>query len=337
MMGPLKRRKRFHRAHAAIVASLIASTTTLITAGTSSAQAYPTKPIKIVLPLAAGSPIDSMARLTASALSSRLGQPVIVENRAGGGGTIATKAVATAAPDGYTLLFVGLNHVFAPSLSKHLDYDPVEDFATVAMVGTGSYTLVVAPSLPARSVSELTAYAKANPGKLNWGFGTATGPHLFGEMLVAATGMDVARISYKSGAQVIPDIVGGRIQMNIGVTMNFLPLIQEGRLRALAVSSEKRDRELPDVPTMIDCGLPQMTRGFWSGLLAPAGTPVTIVNRLNREINAILATSEMTDSLRKLGFEPKVTSTKEFGAFLTDEIGVRRRPRRPGSWRNDFR
>jgi tripartite-type tricarboxylate transporter receptor subunit TctC len=321
-MGPLNRRKRFRRAHAAIIAALITSAATLVAAGTSSAGTYPTKPIKIVLPLAAGSPIDSMARLTASALSSRLGQPVIVDNRAGGGGTIATKAVATAAPDGYTLLFVGLNYVFAPSLSKHLDYDPLKDFATVAMVGTGSYTLVVAPSVPVRSVSELTAYAKANPGKLNWGFGTGTGPHLFGEMFVAATGMNVNRISYKSGAQVISDIIGDRIQMNIGVTTNFLPLIQDGRLSALAVSSEKRDRELPGVPTMIECGLPQMTRGFWSGLLAPAGTPVTIVNKLNGEINSILATPEMAANLRNLGFEPKVTSPHEFAAFLTDEIGV---------------
>ncbi len=322
MIGALNRRKRFRRTGGAVVGSLIASTVTLIAAGTPSAGTYPAKPIKIVLPLAAGSPIDSMARLTASALASKLGEPVIVENRAGGGGTIATKAVATAAPDGYTLLFVGLNHVFAPSLSKHLDYDPVKDFATVAMVGTGSYTLVVAPSVPASSVSELTAYAKTNPGKLNWGFGTGTGPHLFGEMFVAATGMDVGRISYKSGAQVIPDIIGGRIQMNIGVTTNFLPLIQDGRLRALAVSSETRDRELPDVPTMIECGLPQMTRGFWSGLLAPAGTPTTIVNRLNGEINAILATSEMNARLRNLGFEPKIASPQDFAAFLTDEIGV---------------
>jgi tripartite-type tricarboxylate transporter receptor subunit TctC len=321
-MSPLRRTKRFPRAYAAIVGSVIATCGTLTAVAASSAQTYPTKPIKIVLPLAAGSPIDSMARLTASALSSRFGQPVIVENRAGGGGTIATKAVATAAPDGYTLLFVGLNHVFAPSLSKHLDYDPVKDFMTVAMVGTGSYTVVIAPSVPASSVRELAAYAKANPGKLNWGFGTGTGPHLFGEMFVAATDMDVARISYKSGAQVIPDIIGGRIQMNIGVTTTFLSFIQDGRLRALAVSGENRDRELPDVPTMIECGLPQMTRGFWSGVLAPAGTPVTIVNRLNSEINAILATSEMTGSLRNLGFEPKVTSPQDFAAFLTDEMEV---------------
>src|SRR4051812_260269 len=291
-----------------VMPAVVAAGPILFDTGASSTEIYPNKPIKLVLPLAAGSPIDAMARLTATALSSRLGQPIIVENRAGGGGTIATKAVAAAAPDGYTLLFVGLNHVFAPSMSKNLDYDPIKDFAPVATVGTGSYTLVVAPSVPANSVGELAAYAKANPGKLNWGFGTATGPHMLGEMFVAATGMNVARISYKSGPQAIPDILGGRVHMNFGVTVNFLPLIQDGKLRALAVSSETRDRELPDVPTMIESGLPQMTRGFWSGLLAPAGTSMAVVNRLNAEVNAILATPEMAASLIKLGFDPKVTS-----------------------------
>jgi tripartite-type tricarboxylate transporter receptor subunit TctC len=294
----------------------------LIAAGAASAQAYPDKPIRLVLPLAAGSPIDAMARLTATALSARLGQSVIVENRPGGGGTLGTREAVRAAPDGYTLLFVGLNHVFAPSMAKNLDYDPVKDFAPIATVGTGSYTLVVAPSVPARSVKELAAYAKANPGKLNWGFGTATGPHLFGEIFLAATGMNVSRISYKSGPQAIPDMLGGRIHMNFGPTVNFLPLIQDGRLRALAVSSATRDRDLPDVPTMNETGLPQMTRGFWSGLLAPAGTPAAIVNRLNAEVNAVLATPEMKASLAKLGFEPKPGSPQDFAAMLRDEIAT---------------
>jgi tripartite-type tricarboxylate transporter receptor subunit TctC len=152
-------------------------------------------------------------------------------------------------------------------MSKALDYDPIKDFAPVATVGTGSYTLVVAPSLPIRSVQELVAYTKGNPGKLNWGFGLATGPHLFGEMFLAETGISVARISYKSGPQAIPDLLGGRVHMNIGVTTNFLPLIQAGKLRAIAVSSEARDRDLPDVPTMTESGLPRLTRvsgpGCW--------------------------------------------------------------------------
>ncbi len=303
-----------------VMPAVVAAGAILFYTGASSTEIYPNKPIKLVLPLPAGSVIDTMARLTASALSTRLGHPVIVENRAGGGGTIATKAVATAAPDGYTLLFVGLNHVFAPSMSKTVDYDPIKDFTPIATVGTGSYTLVVTPSLPIRSVQELVAYAKANPGKLNWGFGLATGPHLFGEMFLAETKINVARISYKSGTQVIPDLLGGRVHMNIGVTANFLPLIHEGKLRAIAVTSEARDRDLPDVLTMTESGLPRLTRGFWSGLLAPAGTPVAIVNRLNAEINASLATPEMKASLVALGFEPKTGSPQDFAALLADEI-----------------
>jgi tripartite-type tricarboxylate transporter receptor subunit TctC len=143
---------------------------------------------------------------------------------------------------------------------------------------------------------------------------------LFGEMFLAETGINVARISYKSGPQVIPDLLGGRVHMNIGVTTNFLPLIEEGKLRAIAVSSEARDRDLPDVPTMTESGLPRLTRGFWSGLLAPAGTPVAIVNRINAEINASLATPEMKASLVKLGFEPKTGSPQDFAALLADEI-----------------
>jgi tripartite-type tricarboxylate transporter receptor subunit TctC len=319
-MHALKRARR--SLSALVMPAAITAGAILIGAGPLLAQTYPNRAIKLVLPLAAGSPIDAMARLTASALSERLGQPIIVENRAGGGGTIATKAVALAAPDGYTLLFIGLNHVFAPALSKHLDYDPVKDFAPVATVGSGSYTLVVAPSVPARSVAELKTYARSNPGKLNWGFGMATGPHLFGEMFVAATGMDVARISYKSGPQAIPDVLGGRIDMNFGVTTNFIPLIREGKLRALAVSSQTRDRELPGVLTMNESGLPHLTRGFWSGVLAPAGTDASIVNRLNMEINAILATPEMILSLTKLGLEPKITSPQTFAVLLSEEIEI---------------
>jgi tripartite-type tricarboxylate transporter receptor subunit TctC len=303
-----------------VSSSFVAVGVSLIAVGSASAQPYPSRLIKIVTPLAASSPISLMARLAAPALSSRLGQPVIVENRPGGSGTIATRLVASAAPDGYTLLFVGVNHVFAPALSKNLDYDPVKDFAPIATVGTGSWILVTAPSVPVRSVKELVHYAKANPGKLNWGFGLATGPHLYGEMFKAVTGIEVARISYKGGVDAVPDLLGGRIDMNIGAIPALLPLIREGKVRALAVSSETRSPDLPDVPTMMESGFPQLTRVFWSGLLAPAGTPAGVVNRLNAEINASLATPEMKASLTKIGFEPKTGSPQDFGALLVDDI-----------------
>jgi tripartite-type tricarboxylate transporter receptor subunit TctC len=290
--------------------------------GASSAQTHPSKPIKFIVPLASGSPIDAMARLAAPALSLRLGQTVVVENRPGGGGTISTKEVARAAPDGHTLLFVGVNHVFAPAMSKDVGYDPVKDFAAIATVGSVSWILVVAPSVPVGSVKELVAYAKANPGKLNWGFGQATGPHLFGELFNAATGIELARIPYKGGPQAIPDMLGGRIDLNIGVTANLLPLIRDGKLRALAVTSEARDPDLPDVPTMSESGLPRLTRTAWSGLLGPAGTPLEIVNRLNAEIHASMNTPEMKVSMARLGFQPKTGSPQDFAALIADEIAT---------------
>ena len=302
------------------VASLGVAALGVIASGASSNQTYPSRLIKLVVPLAAGGPADVMARLIAPALSARLGQTVIVENRAGGGGMIGTREVAHAAPDGYTLLFAGANHTLGPALSRNLGYDPIKDFTPIATVGSGSFVLILTPSVPARSVQELVDYAKANPGRLNWGFGQGTGPHLFGEMFLAATGIDVAKISYKAGPQVIPDMLGERVHMNFNVTSFVLPLVRDGKLRAIAVTSEVRSPDLLDVPTMAEAGLPRLTRGFWTALLGPAGTPPGIVTRLNAEINASLATSEMKASLATLGYEPKPGSPQELAALLAEEI-----------------
>jgi tripartite-type tricarboxylate transporter receptor subunit TctC len=320
-MSSMQNWKRVGKALGSIVLAAAAAVgASLIAHDGASAESYPSRPIKFVLPLAAGSPIDVVARLAAQALSSRVGQPIVVENRPGGGGVIGTKDVMRATPDGYTLLFVGVNHVFASAMSRNVDYDPVKDFAPIATVATGSWILVVAPSVPAKSIKELVAYAKTSPGKLNWGFGQATGPHLFGEMFLAATGIEVAKIPYKAGPQTLPDMLGGRVHMNIGAIPALLPLIREGKVRALAVSSETRSPDLPDVPTMIESGLPSLTLGAWSGLLAPAGTPAGIVNRLNAEIDASLATPEMKASLMRVGFGPKIASPTDFARLLTDEI-----------------
>jgi tripartite-type tricarboxylate transporter receptor subunit TctC len=169
-------------------------------------------------------------------------------------------------------------------------------------------------------VQELVAYAKAHPDTLNWGYGINTGPHFLGEMFKLETGIKVNNISYKGGAQVLPDMLGGRIQMNFATTSTLLPLIRDGKLRALAVTSEARDPELPDVPTMAEQGLPRLTRGFWAGLLAPAATPAPIVNRLNAETDAALKSPAMAANLTKLGFEPKATSPQDLKALIADEI-----------------
>jgi len=305
--------------HGVAVAGLATLGLSLI-ATASTTQNYPNKLIKLVVPLIAGGPPDVMARLTAPALSARVGQTVIVENRAGGGGTIGTREVARALPDGYTLLFAGANHTLGPALNKNLGYDPINDFAPIATVGSGSWILVVSPSLPARSLKELVEYAKANPRKVNWGFGVGAGPSLLGEMFVSATGIDVARVSYKGGPQAIADMLGGHVHMNFSTTAAVLPLIREGKLRPLVVTSAARSTDLPDVPTMAESGLPRLTRGFWTGLLGPAGTPAAIVSRLNTEINASLATDDMQMSLAKLGYETKAGSPQDFASQLSEEI-----------------
>jgi len=288
-------------------------------AGGAPAQTYPSKLIKLICPLPSGSVIDVLARLVAPDLSSRLGKPVIVENRPGGGFTIATKEVARSAPDGHTLLVASVNHLL---VSKSLGYDPVTDFAPVGTFATYPWVLVVRPAVPARSVKELIDYANANPGKLNWGVSLGSGPHLLGEMFKIATGIDVAMIPYKSGTQAVPDMLGGRIDMNVATVSNLLPLIRQGKLRALAITSGARNEDLPDVPTMTESGFPRLTRGSWAGLLAPAGTTAHIVSKLNVEINASVTTPAMKAAMKTLDFEPKIGSPQEFAAFIGDEIGA---------------
>ena len=284
------------------------------------AQTYPSKLIKFVVPLSAGSPVDVIARIVAPALSTQLKQTVIVENRPGGGTTLGTKAVATAAPDGYTLLFASATHSLGPALLKNPGYDPLNDFTPIATVGSGSWVLVVSPSVPAYSVKELITHAKANPGKLNWGFGRNAGPHLLGELFVLATGIDVNRVPYRSGADAVPDMLGGRVQMNFGTIEGLSQLVQEGKLRALVVTGATRSPSLPDVPTMTEAGFPRLTRGFWAGLLAPAGTPADIVGRLNTEINAALAMSDTRASLMKVGTEPRGGSPQDLASLIADEV-----------------
>jgi tripartite-type tricarboxylate transporter receptor subunit TctC len=228
--------------------------------------------------------------------------------------------VATAPPDGYTLLFASATHTLGPALLKNPGYDPIKDFSPIAQVGTGSWVLVVSPSVPTKSVSELVAHAKANPGTLNWGFGRNAGPHLLGELFVLATGIDVNKVPYRSGADAIPEILGGRMQMSFGTVETLAPLVQEGKLRALAVTGETRSDSLPEIPTMNEIGFPQLTRGFWAGLLAPAGTPAGIIHRLNAEINATLATPEVKVSLMKLGVEPRGGSPEDLGLLLGNEV-----------------
>jgi tripartite-type tricarboxylate transporter receptor subunit TctC len=215
------------------------------------------------------------------------------------------------------LLFGAIGDVFA---SKIIGRDPAKDFVPVGTASSLAWVLVVRPALPVTSVRQLIDHAKANPGKLNWGFGQGTAPHMYGEMFKAATGIDVAGIPYKSGSLAVPDMLGGRIDMNFGTISNLLPLIREGKVRAIAITSEARRPDLPDVATMAESGFPQLTRGDWTGIWAPRGTPANIVMRLNSEINAGVTTPEMKAAMKKLDFEPKVGSPQDFAKFIVAEM-----------------
>jgi tripartite-type tricarboxylate transporter receptor subunit TctC len=221
------------------------------------AQSYPNKLIKLILPYTAGSPNDVLARLVTPALSSQLGQTVVIENRPGGGTSIGARAVMTAEPDGYTLLWSNSpSHFIAPAVSTTFSYDPLKDFTPIVSIGSNANVLVVVPSVPANTLSEFIAYAKANPGKLNFGYGQGTTPHLVGALFKLETGIELAFVPYKGGAPAVTDMLGGHIQMNIGTSSTLRPLIREGRLRALAVTGTARMAELPEVPTMIESGYP---------------------------------------------------------------------------------
>jgi tripartite-type tricarboxylate transporter receptor subunit TctC len=286
---------------------------------TAQAQPYPNKPVKIVVPLTPGSPVDVVGRLVGQHMSTVLKQPVIVENRPGAGATIGARSVAGAEPDGYTLLHSAANHVIAPSAYKNLSYDPIKDFSPVGAVATSPFVVVVTPSLPVRTVPELIAYAKANPGKLNWGYGLGTSPHLIGELFKHITRTDIAAIPYKGGAQAVTDMLGGQIHMNIGTTATLVPLVQSGKLRAIAVIGEGRYPDLPDVPTMAESGVP-LALTFWTGLLAPAGVPAEIVGKLNATLNDVLRSRELKDSMAKLGVQPNPGTPQDFGNFLLAEM-----------------
>ena len=284
-------------------------------------QSYPDRTIKIVVSYPAGGPTDVMARLIAQRLSASFGRAVIVDNRPGAGGTIGTKVVASSRPDGYTLQLANLGAlVISSALYKTLDYDPLKSFTPVAIAGISSFALVAIPTVPAKTVPELIAYAKANPGKLNHGAVLSASPHMLGELFKVRSGTDIVFVPYKGTAPAMTDLIGGQIQLAFEAKSALLPLIQQGKLRALAVTSETRWLELPDVPTMSEIGFADLTSSFWQGVVAPAGTPASIISKLNVTINNGVKSSEMQASFAKLGLDAKTGSPEEFGAIIASDI-----------------
>ena len=260
--------------------------------GAARAQAYPERPVKIIVPTPPGGPVDVIARITANYLQTALGKGFVIENRAGAGNTIGSRDAAEATPDGYTLLYSAASGlIIAPLLHPNAGYDPLVSYDPIALVGASSNILVVNPSVPAKTVQELVAYAKANPGKVNFSSGgIGVLPHLIGEMFKARAGIDIVHVPYKGGGPSINDVVAGNVQMTFEGTSVLLPLIQAGRLRALAVTTAKRIPQLPDVPTMVESGFPNFVSTSWTGLLAPAHTPQAIIAKLNAAINEGLKT-----------------------------------------------
>ena len=284
------------------------------------ADGFPSKPVRIIVPYTPGSPNDVMARLLAQHLQAKLGQAAVIDNKPGGGTTIGSKVAAGAPADGYTLLFASSALVIEPIMTKQIEYDPQKDFAPIAFVARTSLLLTINDQVPANSVDEFVAYAKANPGKLSLGFAQGTVSQLAAEYFNRLHGLDITSVPYRGGALVIPDMLGGRIHIYWPSPATVLPLIRAGRIKALATSSPERVSDLPDVPTMKELGLDQLSLEFWDGVWAPAGVPADIVEKLNAAINAALQSPEMVASMKQLGFESRIGSPQDFAAFVAAEI-----------------
>ena len=287
------------------------------------AQTYPAKPIRIVVPYTPGSPVDVLGRVLAQNLSTQFAQSVIVDNRPGAGTTIGSKFVAAAAPDGYSLLLVGTaNLAYTPHLYPDAGYDTLKSFTPIATLVIWSHVLIATPQLPAKNLRELVDLAKSQPGRITLGYGLATVPHILAETLRLTTKADITGVPFKGGAQAVSEMLGGRIDLNFGTVATLLPLIKQGKVKALAFTGRTRSTDLPDVPTSAEGGFADV--GFnpdvCEAMFAPAGTPSTVVNRLNAALIAGLASPEMKATLTKFGFEPKPGSAQESATFMLDQV-----------------
>jgi tripartite-type tricarboxylate transporter receptor subunit TctC len=274
-----------------------------ITSSVRSQSAYPTRPIKLIAPFPPGGTSDVLARLIATKLGEGLGQTITVDNRAGASGNIGHEAAAKSPPDGYTLLLSNSSTVVTnPHLFKKLAFDPVGDFAAVSMVASAGQVLVVHPSLPVTTLAEVTAYAKANPSKLNFGSGgKGIQSHISGEMYKSAVGVNIVHIPYKGTIQAVTDLLAGQIQMVFSDMVPAMPHIKSGKLRAIAVTSLQRSPALPDVPTISEAGIPGFESGVWWSIVVPKGTPTDIVNRINSELGKVMQMPDVRETYARVG------------------------------------
>ena len=285
------------------------------------AQSLPDKPIRIIVPFAAGGPSDVLARIVGKQMEQLLGEPIIIENRPGAGGNIAAESVARAAPDGYTLLMGSSSQATNMTLFNNLPYDTLRDFAPVTEVGYGPQVLAIHPSLPAKSVKELIALARSMPGQLSYASaGNGSSQHLAGELFKMMNKLDIVHVPYKGGQPALVDVIGGQVAYIFINTLEVLPHARSGRLKVLAVASAKRSSVLPNVPTFAEAGVPRLVAETWWGLIAPTGTPREIIARLQSEIAKGLATVELKERFTTLGAEPVGSSPEQFGAFIREEV-----------------
>jgi tripartite-type tricarboxylate transporter receptor subunit TctC len=291
----------------------------------SQAQAYPNRPIRLVVPFPAGGPTDSISRIISDRLGQVLGQTIVVENRGGGaGGSIGAKFVATADPDGYTILITpGGALTTGPAMHSNIGYDPMKAFVPVCEVIETPQIMAVHEDMPVKTVAELVAYAKANPGKISWGTqGVGTAPHLLAELFKLETQVNVVIVPYRGTAPMLAAIVGGEIQLVVDPMTTLLPHLLSGKARPLAIAGATRNAKLPNIPTATEAGYPKLLTPFWLGVVAPAGTPPAIIDKLNAAFRESVAPAETRARLDTLGAEIKVGTPAEFGKMLADELAL---------------
>ncbi len=285
------------------------------------AKVFPSRPIRIVVGFTPGGQPDITARLIAGKLAESLGHQVVVDNRPGAGGTTGTKIVADATPDGHTLLSASSSHAISPSVYAKLPYDTLRDFAGITTTATANYMLVVPTSLPVKNVQDLIALARAKPGQLNYGSaGTGSGTHFAGELLKSTAQLDVVHVPYKGIPEALTDTMAGRVQFFMTPPATLGTLVKDGKVRALGVTGLKRTRSYPDVPTIAESGVPGFQWDTWAGILAPAKTPRGVIDKLNREITAILASADIQQRFVTLGAEPAPSTPQAFDKLIVSEL-----------------
>jgi tripartite-type tricarboxylate transporter receptor subunit TctC len=305
--------------HRGVAAAIVACITVAV-ATVATAQDYPSRPVRVIVPFSPGGAVDGPMRIVAQELGKRLNQQIIVENKPGAGATLGTEIVAKAPPDGYTLLLASQTNAISASLYKSLTYDPIEDFVAISLIGREPGVLVVNPALPAKSFGEFIAYVKERPGKLDYASsGNGSGQHLFMALLLSTTGLQMNHIPYRGSGQATTDLLGGQVMVSIPGTAGMVGHIKAGKLRALAVTGSQRSPQLPDVPTVMESGVPGYEAYVWMGLLAPKGTPQPIIDKLHRELMQAIATPEVKTYMANAGIEIVGSTPAEFNRFFRAE------------------